>query len=340
MTAADVIRVIEKSYEVEQDEHAWMTGVVAAVRPLLDRGLGFVATLYDASDVTRPRAGVVARFDVPETYDEDTLRAAFVSLSANCVRSLSVSTGCHLVRWEDRFRDDATATLTSLPLVPSPHKPTDVLVINAADPSGRGCFVSANLPRGASLSRQARALWARLSAHVCAGMRLRRRLAASGHDGAEAVVAEHGGIIHASGAATSARARAAITAAAQARVRARGPLRASAPDEAVRQWRGLVAGQWTLVDQREHVVAQRNAPLDGTAWIETLTERELQVTAYASLGHWNKLIAYELGISASTVRVHIANAARKARVRSRAALLARFEHDRVITSSRPALSST
>jgi DNA-binding CsgD family transcriptional regulator len=40
------------------------------------------------------------------------------------------------------------------------------------------------------------------------------------------------------------------------------------------------------------------------------------------------LIAYELGISDSTVRVHLAHAARKAGVRSRAQLVARFVRDR------------
>ena len=44
--------------------------------------------------------------------------------------------------------------------------------------------------------------------------------------------------------------------------------------------------------------------------------------AYAALGHANKLIAYELGVSASTVGVHLLRAARKLRVRTRAQAVA------------------
>jgi len=42
-----------------------------------------------------------------------------------------------------------------------------------------------------------------------------------------------------------------------------------------------------------------------------LTLRERQVLAYAGLGHSNKVIAYELGLSTSTVSTHLARARRK-----------------------------
>ena len=44
-----------------------------------------------------------------------------------------------------------------------------------------------------------------------------------------------------------------------------------------------------------------------------LTERERQIVAYADLGQSNKLIAYQLGLSPSTVGVHLAHAREKLR---------------------------
>jgi DNA-binding CsgD family transcriptional regulator len=333
----DFVQIVERSYEVDRDERAWMNGVIEVTRPMLDRGLGFVATLYDVSNVGHPSASVVAQHDVSRDYDEEIVRAAFRSLSPECVRNLVTSTGCHLLRWDARFTESSSesAGLRSLPLVPSPFEPTDVVVVNAADPTGHGCFISANVRRGTSLSRAKRVTWARIAAHLCAGLRLRRRLATTGaRETIDAIVTPGGRIDHAEEAAKSSVVREAIARAARTQERARGPLRRSAPEDAIREWKGLVAARWTLVEQFDHdghryLVARRNDPLEGKQWIDALTRREHQVVAYASLGHWNKLIAYELGIADSTVRVLLTRAAAKAGVRSRKDLVERFLGDRL-----------
>ena len=64
--------------------------------------------------------------------------------------------------------------------------------------------------------------------------------------------------------------------------------------------------------------------LPHSAWATTLTEREHQIVALAVLGQHNKLIAYNLGISHSTVRVLMARAARKLGARSRDELIRRY----------------
>jgi DNA-binding CsgD family transcriptional regulator len=84
---------------------------------------------------------------------------------------------------------------------------------------------------------------------------------------------------------------------------------------------------WTVVDTYErdgkrYVIAQRSevrlrAP-------RTLSKRERQALGIAVLGDTNKVIAYEMGISASTVGVLLYRAARKLGSRTRAELLARF----------------
>jgi DNA-binding CsgD family transcriptional regulator len=92
-------------------------------------------------------------------------------------------------------------------------------------------------------------------------------------------------------------------------------------------WRALTGGQWTVLDHfdkdgRRYWLARPNAPMPPAAIGElALTEREQQVVRSLSLGHSNKLIAYELGLHPSTVSQHIAAAARKLGVRSRPELL-------------------
>ncbi len=69
---------------------------------------------------------------------------------------------------------------------------------------------------------------------------------------------------------------------------------------------------------RAVVASTREKLVGGPA---ALSARERQVLAYAKLGHHNKLIAYELGIGSSTVRVLLARAAAKLGVRTRRELL-------------------
>jgi len=84
-----------------------------------------------------------------------------------------------------------------------------------------------------------------------------------------------------------------------------------------------VARRWSLVDRfdsdgRRFLVARRNEP--DVRDPRALSPRERQVAAFAALGHSNKLIAYTLGLSASTIATHLAAAMRKLAVRSRVEL--------------------
>jgi DNA-binding CsgD family transcriptional regulator len=83
---------------------------------------------------------------------------------------------------------------------------------------------------------------------------------------------------------------------------------------AVALWRGLVAGRWSLVehferDGRRYYLAHKNDP--ELAPDRALTLREKQVLVYAELGYSNKLIAYSLGLSSSTVATLLGKARRK-----------------------------
>jgi len=93
-------------------------------------------------------------------------------------------------------------------------------------------------------------------------------------------------------------------------------------------WRGLVSGQWRLVDHfdangRKYVVAaiSEDAPSPRPA---SMSEREYQVMRAAALGCTNKEIAADLGIAPSTVRVLVHRAAVKLGTTDREGAIARF----------------
>jgi len=88
-------------------------------------------------------------------------------------------------------------------------------------------------------------------------------------------------------------------------------------------WLGLVDGGWTLLDSFEQddrwfVVARKRPSVDPRA---ALTERERQVIALAVQGHSNKVAAYELGLTTSTIATYLRRAMTKLGLDSRAELV-------------------
>ena len=92
-------------------------------------------------------------------------------------------------------------------------------------------------------------------------------------------------------------------------------------------WRDLQRGAWSLVqhfdrDGRRYLVAVRTER--GARKAPPLSARERDVCARVAKGHSNKVIAYDLGISLSTVAGYIATSSKKLGVGSRVALIARW----------------
>lgn len=86
--------------------------------------------------------------------------------------------------------------------------------------------------------------------------------------------------------------------------------------------RGVMSGEWVITDHfqgegRRFLIVQRCRAGDGRA----LSEREREVLALALQGHSNKFVAYELGLTSSTVATHLRRAMAKLRVESREALI-------------------
>jgi len=312
--ARDLVGIVEAAYAIEREPHDWLANIHDVIAPVIDAGLGTCAYIYDAS-AGAPRLLDTVLRDAP--LDLETVKAIAAGASAAYVdrswRSRPAAHASEIPGYDDE------------PVVTSVFAPAgiaDMLVINAYDPSGFGVYFGAFCPRRGKLSEPRRATYDRVAAHVAAGFRLRRRVALS-----EAVLTPRGQIVHAEKSAKLSTAREALATAVRAIDRARGKLRHTDPDAAVGRWRTLVTGRWSLVDHFErdgkrYLIARANEPQ--TPSLEALTPRERQVLALAAIGHPPKLIAYDLGIASSTVRVLIARAATKLRTRGMAATIRKF----------------
>lgn len=212
------IDLVEAAYRLADDEGAWLSAVLAAAEPTLANGLGCFATIY-RRDAPTP-AEMVSPYAVrgADTRLTDALREAF-ERTDDATRRLAFTIG------------RPVATLTDLHGVPPADNAAyrglcrvigfgDVLTVNAHNPDGTGCFLSA--PLRASRRARASAWWSRLAAHVAAGLRLQLGLREEAVDAAEAVLTPGGTIVHAT--STGALARRAIQQAARRAERARGAL--------------------------------------------------------------------------------------------------------------------
>jgi DNA-binding CsgD family transcriptional regulator len=96
------------------------------------------------------------------------------------------------------------------------------------------------------------------------------------------------------------------------------------PASTPRAWRSVVAAGWVVLgefrqDSATYVLVSRDDRAPRLA--PALSPRERDAVRLAATGRTNKEIAFELGIAASTVGVHLHRAAAKLGARSRAELI-------------------
>jgi DNA-binding CsgD family transcriptional regulator len=325
--AEDVLDVLEAAYRLEGDDRSWLDRVSRAVRAQIDpRHVGVFAFFYELTS-----EGVV-RVHTPLTYDVlppyDVVGPAVPSkLPPWYVRQTFAQYPCATATHSGSTQARAL-TRTALRTAFGEIGWRDLFIVNGLDPTGHGVYIGAARKRAAKLPRPLQARWTRVAVHLASAWRLKRTLrevAARAPDTAEAVLAPDGKIAHAAEPAKAREARRLLTNAAQVIERAR--TRRGREDRAVAEWTGLIAARWSLVDHFEAdgkrwLLARRN-DVASVGDAAALSPRELQAVAFAALGHDNKLIAYEMGITAETVRVLLHRAAKKLRARDRAELITR-----------------
>jgi DNA-binding CsgD family transcriptional regulator len=310
----DAIRVIEASYDLEGETGDWLRRIGAAALALTSGKTGLAAMIWGAE--RRRIALTHTHVEGDPDFDPAILRAIIdgdrsVELAALFLDAPPVGLASREVAHglRDRLANPSLAALTMR------YRARDFVGVNGRAHARRGIALSFALGAGEALAVDARRMWSRLAVHLGSGLRLHDRLGAGGAVTPAAILAPAGRLLHVEPAAAEPRTRDELAAAARAIDRARGKLRRVDPDEAVAIWRGLVCGEWSLVDRfdsdgRRFVVAHRNVPAPEPR-IEALTPREAQAVALLARGYADKLIAYELGLAPSTVAGLLARAGRK-----------------------------
>jgi len=327
--ASALIDFAEAAYDLEASESEWLPKLLEAGLPVLDHGLSVAGIVY-----SRPPKGGRA---FPERFHVASGPEDFAKRYAQAAAELPA----HIVR---RLLRPGVAQTSSERSKPYPgvfaqigrhfNRAKDGLEITAVDPNGLGVHIVAQLPKVTKLTGRSRERWAMLAAHVCAGHRLRRAVAALESNGrtknplphnAEAVLdPKRFDVTDATGPAKAPGVAARLRDAAIQSNRARGRLRSDDPHKALQIWKALVQGRWSMVDWfdsdgRRFVLAVPNPP--NVVDPRGLTERETQVVTYTIFGHSNKLIAYQLGISRARVSLLLSSSMRKLGVRTPAQLV-------------------
>ena len=323
---------VEAAYSLDGTDAEWLARVLDAMRPDLERGGGSYAF---TCRIDRQKV------EIGSAYVERGLDPEFASMVAELNRTAPDAFFDIIARNVvlcGAFLDVVGNRLQShLHAVAGQSGTRDALALFAQDGEGHAINVTAPSSQRAYASPRVRGIWNRVGLHVSSAMRLRRRFAHA-RDAHNAVFAPSGALVHAEGALRDDRAsRRVLGDAVRSMERARTTAERSDPVKALELWRGLVGGEWSLVDGWEkgghrYVAAYKNAPHVHDP--RALAPLERIVLKYASLCASNKEIAFALGLSESTVATAVSHVLRKLGCRRRTDLVVfadveRAEHARL-----------
>ena len=325
-----VIDLIETVYDFDKSDSAWLDALADTGAPIFDHGLGFAIDEY----VVTPRdqgAEVAIRslrnVSLPSDY-ETRFRDAVSGLPPEMLAKV------HPLGYAGTWTEISKGYPLESKRALEKTGYQDQLGILARDPNGAGIRITAPLSDVAELLPKSREHWQMIGAHIASAYRLRRALASarvSGRAGvnglphnAEAVLDPRS--LHVVDAVERARDESAVAClrrGARWIDRARSREGRQDPEEALRVWRALVCGRWSLVDwfdadERRFLLGIPNPP--DVRDPRGLTEQECLVVEYAVHGDSNKLISYRLGLSQARVSKLLSSAMKKLGVKTRAQL--------------------
>lgn len=324
---ASLLDCLAAAYRVDLDGEAYVRNVVEKAVPLLDRGLGVMAYTYEVREGAPP---VIDHFVTSQRFEPEWLMRFYEAVAASGLDSRPENPA-GFEAWGHLLCDQASRVPGMRPFLPHfAHigGARDTFAVNARDASGRGLWIGAPLRTTAKVSAEKVTLFTRFAAHLTAATRVRRNAMGAAPRSA-AILSPDGELLDAAGGDAVVDARQLLRRATLAFDQARTKKARADVATATQRWRPLVDSRWSLLDDfdtdgRRFVVAVENGPPTRPPRRD-LSEREHQVMTQAHLGHTDKVIAYELGLSASTVRVLLHRAARKLGASSRKDALARFD---------------
>jgi DNA-binding NarL/FixJ family response regulator len=288
--------IIRAAYDVDRDEEAWVEGIVRATSECFGTDAG--AYVVPGEDLRTLRSFTA----VGDTYRAWAAAAMRMqgSVPADVLRVLYAG-GPFINLWSERS--------DHLRVTAPPHEATEFL--EAADQmqlamggdtigifggsTNGGLMLCAH--RGTrSLAPRTRWALRHVAVHIDAAFRLR----SSRDVEPDAIVAETGEVLERRIALDDEAVEHGVR---EMTLSAR--LAEREPEHAVSVWRGLIAGRWSLVQAREQgrrrIMLLRRNELPDIKGDDPVARRISSVADLAARGHSNKLIAYELGLPASTV---------------------------------------
>ncbi len=324
VNSARFLDCLAAAYRLDLDDAEYVRNIADEAAPLLDRGLGVLAYTYEAEERDNP---AIDHFATSERFDASWLPRFYAEVEAAGHPTAPQPTGFHA--WRHMTCGQASAVegmRPFLPLFTHIGGARDTFAVNALDASGRGLWIGAPMRTTRKVSPEQVLLFTRFAAHLTSAVRLRQN-AGRLKPRAAAVLSPSGELLHAEASPGVVEAREELRNAALAFDEAR--TKKVNAEVATRRWRPLVESRWTLIDEFESdgkrlVVAIENGPPTRPPR-KDLSLREHQVMTQAHLGHDNKVIAYELGLTHSTVRVLLHRAATKLGASSRQEAIDRFD---------------
>lgn len=318
--AAKAIDIVEAAYRLDGTEATWLEAIVEHASVDLDTGSGIYAFTGDES---------VPNLATSPTFVQRSLSseigARLAELNAGAPNAINDLLRARLVTCGglEQVLGVASPVVAQFRGVMASVGIADGFCMFAQDAEG-GSLTLASLARTrVAPSPRVRGIWQRVGLHVVAGLRLRRKLTTRATERA-ALLSPSGTLEDATAdVANDSAARRALAEAVRAMDEARRATVRGSPERALALWRGLVAGQWSLVDHWEHggrryVAAYPNRP--GMRDPRALSPTEQGVLRTLALGATTKETSYALGLSDKTVTGCVTQIMRKLRVRSRVEL--------------------
>ncbi len=318
--AAKAVDIVEAAYRLDGPEATWLTAIVEHASSDLDTGNGIYAFTGDESV---PNLATSPTFVERSLSPEIGARLAELNASApNAILDL-LRTRLVTCGGLEQVLGSESPVVAQFRGVMASAGIADGFCMFAQDAEG-GSLTLASLARApVAPSPRVRGIWRRVGLHVVAGLRLRRKLAARATQRA-ALLAPSGALEDANADVANDRvARRILAEAVRAMDQARRATVRSSPERALELWRGLVAGQWSLVDHweqgsRRYIAAYPNRP--GMRDPRALSPTERGVLRTLALGATTKETSYALGLSEKTVTGCVTQILRKLRVQSRVEL--------------------
>ena len=323
--------LLDAVYQIDVDTREWQKRIGLEIFHRHPIGTGLLSYEFDAS-AGDGHVRIGSAVDVGHIPEFRALTDPVHNQPVGAEYARAVAKGTHAGTTRELLSQSPGFDLKSSPFIRSIQQIGyhDIWAVCCVNPDARGIVFAVPYaePRPA-LGVVERDRWTRLGVHIAAAERLRRRLGAGVEAGGRALLEQADAVLNPDGRVcnltdSTVSDRDALSGFVKALDSARAGDARGRGDDLLSLWQGLLRGRWSVFDQvdtdgRRYVVAFENDP--DAAGPRRLSRRQRQVATYAAQGHTNKVIAYELGITTTTVATHLRGALSKLRLSRRTDLV-------------------